>query len=197
MKQIKETNVLTKEGFSFKNLSRFPSYEWGDDGGLDVDLYYKGERFAHVYNDGNGGCPMVNYYGDNINLIKCDALAFLKRYDYSYSPLSQYEWLKNKSPYDINDDDIENLACCLEVAHEDLEIVEDLHKKTKRNTFMAICDDYERIVVALPKEWDSVYQHYDNDIMRDRIAKALVKQNNTTLKDNVKGLFIDRNSGLI
>ena len=60
MKQVKDLRITTKEGFSVKNLQRFPSMEYGEDGGLQADLYCNGDFLMTVFDAGDGGCAIAH-----------------------------------------------------------------------------------------------------------------------------------------
>lgn len=115
MRHIKNLGIKTKEGFEVKNYSTFPSMEWGDDGGMQADLYYNGKKIGQVFQEGNGGCAVLHTYDSEIELtneIKEKALTCLKRLDDSYS---KYDFLKSRQTKDVNDDDFESIV--VEIAH--------------------------------------------------------------------------------
>ena len=100
-----ENNVSTLEGFSIKNLKRFPSSEWGDMGGVDVDVYYKGKKIMNVFNAGDGGMSKVaatDLFYLTADELKANALKLLKRLEPCYSTLP---FLASKEAKDINEDD--------------------------------------------------------------------------------------------
>ena len=85
MKNIKNLKIKTCEGFEVKNLQRFPSMEWGDEGGMSADIYYNGKHILSVFQAGDGGCAKIDYteYGEqNLQTIIPQATAFLKRSTY-------------------------------------------------------------------------------------------------------------------
>ena len=142
MKNIKRLGVTTKEGFEVRDLQRFPSMEWGDEGGLQAELYYKGEYIMRVYQEGNGGCAITyrtDYYKQHRFAIESECLDFLRRVDKGYGPDSPYEWLKNKKvavsstskPREdlINDDDWEAVVNNIEEYYNDV--------KSAANSFRA------------------------------------------------------------
>lgn len=110
MKNIKNLGIITKEGFEVKNLQRFPSMEWGDEGGLQADLYLNGIKILRLYQEGNGG-PAITYLTEegsiHLGEIRSKGLEFLKRVDKNYGPNTEYNWLKNKTVKTFNDDDWE------------------------------------------------------------------------------------------
>lgn len=87
MKHIKDLKITTKEGLSIKNYKTFPSREWGDNGGMQADVYLNGVYVGQVYDAGDGG--MGDFYGsdkDNwsVNEFKTACFNFLKRKDKNY-----------------------------------------------------------------------------------------------------------------
>ena len=118
MKSIKNLNIKTKEGFEIKNYSRFPSHEWGDEGGCKADVYYKGAYVGNMYNDGEGGEALFTFDNsidnDTRTKIKTDLLLFLKRKDENYK---KYVWLKTKTPDKVNGDDFDALVVQIEMAY--------------------------------------------------------------------------------
>jgi len=123
MKSIKDLKITTREGLSVKNLQHFPSMEWGDDGGTQADIYYKGKYMGKMFQQGDGG--MANFYSnheiDNETFLdfKKACLHFLKRYDISYTS-GEYEWLTNKTVESVNEDEYEAVVNCLEARYSDL-----------------------------------------------------------------------------
>lgn len=111
MKNIRDLKIKTKEGFEIKNYMRFPSREWGDEGGCKADVYYKGAYVGTMYNKGDGGMADFDFDNsiskDKKTEIKTELLKFLKRIDDAYS---EYSWLKNKTPETINGDDFDALV---------------------------------------------------------------------------------------
>ena len=100
MKNIKNLGIKTLEGFEVGNLQRFPSMEWGDEGGLQADVYYKGIKILQVFQEGNGGCAITYTnanYDANQAEIDLQCLRFLQRVDEDYGPNSRYgDLFKNK-----------------------------------------------------------------------------------------------------
>lgn len=142
MKNIKNLGITTKEGFEVKNLQRFPSMEWGDEGGMQADVYFKGNHVMQVFQEGNGGCAITyptEYFKTHRFAVERECLKFLKRIDNDYGPDSPYEWLKNKKvavcdiskPREdlINDDDWEALVNNIEEYYDDV--------KSASNSFKA------------------------------------------------------------
>ncbi len=142
MKNIKNLGITTKEGFEVKNLQRFPSMEWGDEGGMQAEVYFKGNHIMNVFQEGNGGCAITyptEFYKLHRFTLERECLNFLKRVDKSYGPDSPYEWLKNKkvaissnskpSEATINDDDWEALVNNIEEYYDDV--------KSAANSFRA------------------------------------------------------------
>ena len=123
MKQINDLGIMTLEGLSIKNLQRFPSMEWGPEGGMSADIYYKGVKVVEVFQEGNGGCASasITQAGEDIlGEIRDAGLTFLRRVDKAYGPNTQYSWLKNKTVKNFNDDDWEAVVNSLENRYEDV-----------------------------------------------------------------------------
>ena len=123
MKEIKRLGIHTKEGFEVRDLKRFPSMEWGDEGGLQADLYYNGLKILQVYQEGNGGCA-ITYLTEEGSIrlgeIRAKGLEFLKRVDKSYGPNTKYAWLKEKTVKNFDDDDWEAVVTNMEEYADDL-----------------------------------------------------------------------------
>jgi len=83
MKDIKDLKITTAEGLSVKNYKRFPSSEWGEEGGMQADLYLKGVHVGTVYDAGDGG--ESNFYGStkeyDVEALKTASFNFLSRKD--------------------------------------------------------------------------------------------------------------------
>ena len=123
MKSIKDLKIKTKEGFEVKNLERFPSMEFGPEGGLKADLYYQGNHILNLYQAGNGGCAFAHptsYYKEHKLEINAQGLSFLKRVDEYYGPNSPYDFLKNKTAADMSDDDWEGIINHIEEYYDDI-----------------------------------------------------------------------------
>ena len=122
MKQIKNFQTITKEGFSIKNLERFYGPEWGEDSAFRADIQYNNEKIAEIYQAGDGGCADAhldkNLTQDKVTEIKDKLISFLKRYDYCYQESSPYEWLKKKTAREVGDDEFEALVVNIEEAEE-------------------------------------------------------------------------------
>lgn len=58
--------MKTIEGLEIKNLKTFPSMEWGENGGVSCDIYFKNKKIAEYFNDGNGGCADVKMCKNSI-----------------------------------------------------------------------------------------------------------------------------------
>lgn len=126
MKQIKKFKTMTKEGFSVKNLERFYGPEWGEDSAFRADILYNGQKIANIYQAGDGGCADArldrSLTQDQVTEIKEKLISFLKRYDYSYSKYSPYNWLKIKTSKDVGDDEFESLVINIEEAEENFKL---------------------------------------------------------------------------
>jgi len=152
MKDIKDLNIKTKEGLEIRNLQRFPSMEYGEDGGMKCDIYYHDHKICDVYQAGNGGCADERYV-DNITPelrqeFKQKVLACLQRLDSSYNPAtSEYEWLKTKTADHIDGDDLEALELTIEDRYEDVQQAKKIFQD--RWTTLGIID----------REWQKDYVH--------------------------------------
>ena len=97
MRQIKDLGIKSKEGLKVKNLKRFPSMEYGEEGGLQAELWLGNHTYlGTLYQEGNGGCANFTW---NANLlekakkgIKGLIHSFLLRNDKDYGPNSKYSW---------------------------------------------------------------------------------------------------------
>lgn len=135
MKHIANLGITTIEGFSVRNLERFPSMEWGDEGGMRASLYYNDVKIMEVFQEGNGGEAIV--YMDKVmsaptlfKEVQAKALAALKRLDpESYGPHSEYDWLRNKTADRINDEDYEALVLVIEDHYYDVKEAKNIYKK--------------------------------------------------------------------
>ena len=120
MKQIKNFKTITKEGFGIANLQRFPSREWGDEGGFQADVLFNNQKIAKVFQEGDGGFADVYFEKDLteelLTEVKDKLISFLKRYDYAYQESSPYEWLKNKTSQGVGNDEFEALVVDIEEA---------------------------------------------------------------------------------
>lgn len=128
MKNIKDLKVITKEGLSVKNLQRFPSMEWGEEGGLEADLYFNGELAANIFNEGCGGCASVSWKIETPEFKKA-CFDFLCRVDSSYGPNSEYEWLRGKTADKIDDDDLESVVINIEARYSDIQAAKKIIKQ--------------------------------------------------------------------
>ena len=82
---IKDLKITTKEGLSIKNYKPFPSHEWGDNGGMQADVYLNDAYIGQVYDDGEGGMgDMYFEKGADIDNFKTACFNFLKRKDKDY-----------------------------------------------------------------------------------------------------------------
>ena len=126
MKDIKNLGIKTQEGFEVRNLNRFPSLEWGEEGGLEADLYLNGVWAGTIFQAGEGGCASFTYanLGVEEKELAEKGLAFLKRCDESYGPNSKYEWLRDKTVAKFDDDDIEAIVNTIEEYYDDVKTME-------------------------------------------------------------------------
>lgn len=132
MKNIKNLGIKTVEGFEIKNLQRFPSMEWGDEGGMKAHIYYQGTFIMEIIQEGNGGpacCYTNEVYKNNADEIKFMALKFLQRVDEAYGQKSEYTWLKNKTWQKVDDDDFEAVVNNIEERYDDIKLAQKSFKK--------------------------------------------------------------------
>lgn len=184
MKHIQRPGIQTREGFEIRDLQRFPSMEWGEEGGMQAELYYKGHHIMRVYQEGNGGCAVTyaeDYYREHKTEIDLQCLCFLQRVDKSYGSDSQYSWLKNKTADKINDDDWEAVVNNIEEYYDDV--------KTAMKSFMA---GY-KAVVAMKNDYQTSYLQYRIPDVTIGEIKAYMKKNNLDKKfDEIKILLPTR-----
>ncbi len=184
MKSIKNLGITTVEGFEVKNLERGYSLEWGPEGSLVAELYYKGKHIMRVYQEGNGGCAVTyteDYYREHKAEIDLQCLCLLQRVDKSYGPDSQYSWLKNKTADKINDDDWEAVVNNIEEYYDDV--------KTAMKSFMV---GY-KAVVAMKNDYQTSYLQYKVPDVTMTEVKAYMKKNKLDKKfDEIKILLPTR-----
>jgi len=140
MQNIKRLKSKSQEGLEVRNYQTFPSMEWGENGGLQADLYFNNKFLARVYNEGNGGCAIAYMQTKNEtewNEFKQACFDFLLRNDKDFGPNSQYEWMRKKTPERIDDDDLELVVNLLYKRH--------LHIKEAEK---ALKNNYGKIVVC-------------------------------------------------
>ena len=162
MKHIKNLKIKTVEGLEVGDLKRFPSMEWGEEGGLQAKLYLNGIPVGTLYQEGNGGCADFTYDNSDMRTKVAEAcLTFLKRVDANYGPKSKYEWLKNKTAKDINDDDIEAVINNIEERYDDVQVAKKIFKQGYKAVAL-LKNDYQTqylqykvadITVAEVREW--------------------------------------------
>ena len=102
MKHSKIVRVRTLEGLSIKDYKTFPSHEWGDDGGMQADIYLKGTLVGTIFDAGEGG--MADFYPTStadIKSFKEACFKFLKRKDKDYF---KYEFMPKQASA-MNEDD--------------------------------------------------------------------------------------------
>lgn len=166
MKHVKDLKVTTKEGFSVMNLERFPSMEYGDNGGVRADLYYKGDKIMTVYDAGNGGCAIA-YTNELYSLktweIKTKALELLKRADENFN---KFDFLKNKTAKDIDDDDFLAIVNLIEERYDDYKQVD----KALKSGF--------KCVAVLSNDFSKSYLRYRvSDVTVDEVNSYLIDNN--------------------
>lgn len=175
MKNIKDCLITSKEGFSVENLQRFPSMEWGDEGGLQADLLYKGDKIMTVFNEGNGGCAVCHtteLYSTKMGEIKSAALDFLKRKDKNWD---KYDFLRDKTYQDIDDDDFEGVVLLIEERFDDIKAVSKFFNEGFKSVGIAK-NDLKTIYLRYRVE------DISNEEVRDYLDKNLAKDNYTDVE---------------
>lgn len=179
MQNIKKLGIVTKEGFDVRDLKRFPSMEWGDEGGLQADVYYKGEKVLTVYQEGNGGCAITyptSYYNKNKEEIDTQCYAFLRRVDDAYGPNSKYSKLfADKSAKNIDDDDWESLVNNIEQRYDENKDAVKLFKK-----------GYKAIAVLYGDHAIDYLQYRVSDITEKEVAAWVIKNNCQDKYDKIR-----------
>mgnify|MGYP003290648368 CR=1 FL=1 len=141
MQNIKKLKTKTIEGIEVKNYQTFPSMEWGENGGLRADIYYKGKYVVQVYNEGNGGMAIETYQikdQELINDFKKSVHSFLLRNDKNYGPNSEFKWLRDKTAESIDGDDLEEFVNLVYLHHEK---IAEINKGLKKGyAKLAVCD---------------------------------------------------------
>ena len=135
MKNIKDLKIKSIEDLEVRNVKTFPSMEWGEDGGLEADIYYQGKFAVRIFQEGNGGCALDTERDDAVlKAAKPSILAILKRLDKAYS---YYSWLKTKTVENLDADDYESVA---NLFIEQYDLIKDAKKGFKKGcaTFIAI-----------------------------------------------------------
>lgn len=187
MKSIKDLKIKTKEGLEVKNLQRFPSMEWGPEGGLQADLYVNGEYVGQVYQAGDGGCASYTYPGVEASRKLAEAgIAFLKRVDKNYGPDTPYDWLKDKSAKTFQDDDIEAIVGNIEERYENVKTA----KKAFKEGYKAIAilqNDYEKRTLAY-KVADITVKEVREYMCKQKLDKKYPEVEIITCNDNLSVL---------
>lgn len=167
MKNIKDLKIKTKEGFELKNLQRFYSAEWGEDGGMKAHLFYQGADVMEILQEGNGGCACCytnDIFKEHADEIKFMALKFLQRVDDAYGEKSKYDWLKNKTWNKIDDDDFEAVANNIEERYDDIQLAKKAFKK-----------GYKAIAL-LKNDWQTATLNFQvEDITMSEVVDWLIK----------------------
>ena len=169
MKNIKDLKIKTLEGFSVKKLQRFPSMEWGEEGGLQADLFYNGKQVLQLYQAGDGGMANTYWteYGKEVEQeVKEKALKFLQRVDKSYQMGSDYYQFAAKTPSEIDDDDFETLIILIEEQYEKAKFVKSSFKK-----------GYKSVAILSNDFQTSYLQYYQENVPEIRVEEWLVKNN--------------------
>ena len=168
MKHVKRLGITTVEGFEVRDLQRFPSMEWGPEGGLQADLYYRGKKVMQVFQEGNGGPAITyteDYYREHKTEIDLQCLRFLKRVDENYGADSQYASLRNKRINNIDDDDWEAVVNNIEEYYDDV--------KQAAKSFRA---GYKAVAI-LKCPWQTDYLQYGNSNVTDEDVNKWLQDN--------------------
>lgn len=112
MIQINDFMIKTFEGLSVKNYKTFPSREWGDNGGMQADIYLHDKHVGQIYDAGDGGMANMTFADKSlVNDFKVACFKFLRRIDKEYRN-NKYSAKRAK---DVNDDDyamtVDLMAC--------------------------------------------------------------------------------------
>lgn len=165
MKSIKNLGIKTKEGFEVKNLKRFPSMEWGEEGGLEAEIYLDGKLAGTVFDAGDGGPSSFTYANVAFKPeeIAVKGLEFLKRTDPDYNGTGKHSNLfAGKTAKNFGDDDLQTIVTILEERHD---IVKQAKKSFKKGY---------KAVVALKSDWQISYLQYRvEDITKEEVQKWL------------------------
>lgn len=169
MKNIKDLGVITEEGIEIKELKRFPSMEWGEEGGLQAAIFLDGEFMGTLFQAGEGGCanfscPSAVAY-QKIAEAGC---AFLKRTNKDYGPETKYSWLKNKTVANMNDDDFEAVVTTIE---------EEADKRAQATKGLA--KGY-KAVVAIEQEFQFSYLYYQCSDITDQEVEDFLHRKKIT-----------------
>ena len=133
MKNIKDLKIKSIEGLEVRNVKTFPSMEWGEDGGLEADIYYQGKFAVRIFQEGNGGCALDTEQDDAVlTAAKPAMLTLLKRLVKGYS---YYSWLKTKTVKTLDADDYESIA---NLFIEQYDLIKDAKKGFKKGFKSAI-----------------------------------------------------------
>lgn len=171
MQNIKNLKAKTLDGLTVKNYQTFPSMEWGENGGMQADLYYKGKFLARVLQEGNGGCA-ISYMQTKSETEWADfkkaIFDFLLRNDKDFGPNSQYKWMRDKTPEKIDDDDMEIAINLIKLRHDHIKEAEKALKK-----------DYGKIAIV-EKGYETTY-YFCNVLMTDELFARQTKEKNFKL----------------
>ena len=153
--------------------------EWGDEGGLQADIFYKNNFVGTVFNAGDGGCANMDFteYGrKNIDTLKVAALSFLKRCDENWN---KYDFLRDKLPKAIDDDDWESVVNLIEERYDDVKAIKKSFKK-----------GYKSVVILSGDVSKTYLQYKVGGITLDEV-EDYIKRNNLDKKyPHHSGLFL-------
>lgn len=112
MLDIKDLKVKTFEGLAVKNYKTFPSREWGDNGGMQADMYLNDKKIGQIFDAGDGGMGTMSFENDaDIKGFKTVCFKFLRRLDKDY----RNSKLAPKKADELNEDDyvmaVDLIAC--------------------------------------------------------------------------------------
>ena len=171
VKQIKDLKISTKEGLKIKELQRFPSQEFGPTGGLQAEVWLGDHTYVGtLFQAGDGGMANFTWNGnlttETREQIKQYVFDFLIRNDEDFGPKSKYEFMRDKTPAKINDDDFESLICILE---EEYDTRKEIAKSFKKGF---------KSVARINQGYQFSYvQYYVSDITEKEVSDFLKKKN--------------------
>lgn len=169
MKEIKRCAIKTKEGFEVRDLKRFPSLEYGDEGGLQADIYLNGEKILQVFNAGDGGPALTyttEYFRKNRLELNALALKFLKRVDPYYMEGSKHKLFADLTAENFSDDDWESVALNIEEFYDDVSVAADSFRK-----------GYKAVAVLSGDHNKDYLQYRVSDITEEEVTSWCIQNN--------------------
>lgn len=172
MKNVKDLGIKTKEGLEVGNLQRFPSMEYGEDGGLQADVFLHGIKMLTVFQKGDGGCAITHLTESgsiSLGKLKEAGLNFLKRVDENYGPNTKYKWLQEKTIKTFDDDDWQAVVENIEERYDDLQAAKT--RITGGASAVIVCkNDWETLYMSTHQSQED----FENDAMfKYRLTKTV------------------------